>query len=68
MELAADIDCPIIIHCESCLDTYRSLALMADNAGLDRNKVIKHSSLPLVTDNETYKIMPSIPASRVNIK
>ncbi|MBR4698303.1 MAG: TatD family hydrolase, partial [Candidatus Methanomethylophilaceae archaeon] len=64
MELAKENDCPVIIHCESEEDTDRSLAELADRAGLDRGLVIKHSSPPLVTDEETYGVMPSIPASK----
>lgn len=68
MELAKEVDCPVIIHCESEADTDRSLAEMADEAGLDRGKVIKHSSPPLVTPEETFGVMPSIPASRTNVR
>ena len=68
MELAKENDCPVIIHCESEEDTDRSLAELADRAGLDRGLVIKHSSPPLVTDEETYGVMPSIPASKTNVK
>lgn len=68
MELAKENDCPVIIHCESEEDTDRSLAELADRAGLDRGLVVKHSSPPLVTDEETYGVMPSIPASKTNVK
>src|SRR5574344_80408 len=68
MELAKENDCPVIIHCESEDDTDRSLAEMADRAGLDRGLVVKHSSPPWVTDEETHGIMPSIPASKTNLK
>lgn len=68
MELAKENDCPVIIHCENSDDTYSSLASIADSAGLDRGLVIKHSSPPLVTDEETVGLMPSIPASKTNLK
>ncbi len=68
MELAKENDCPVIIHCESEEDTDRSLAEIADRAGLDRGLVVKHSSPPLVTDEETHGVMPSIPASKTNVK
>ena len=68
MELAKENDCPVIIHCESDDGTDRSLAELADRAGLDRGLVVKHSSPPLVTDEETHGVMPSIPASKTNIK
>lgn len=68
MELAKENDCPVIIHCENSEDTDRSLAEIADMAGLDRGLVIKHSSPPYVTDEETHGVMPSIPASKTNLK
>ncbi len=68
MELARENDCPVIIHCESEPDTDRSLAAIADRAGLDRGLVVKHSSPPWVTEEETCGVMPSIPASNFNTK
>ena len=68
MELARENDCPVIIHCESEADTDSSLAELADMAGLDRGLVVKHSSPPWVTDEETHGVMPSIPASKSNLK
>lgn len=68
MELAKENHVPIIIHCESDDDTDRSLAELADKAGLDRGMVIKHSSPPWVTPEETHGVMPSIPASKSNLK
>ena len=68
MELAKENDCPVIIHCESEADTDSSLAELADMAGLDRGLVVKHSSPPWVTDEETHGVMPSIPASKSNLK
>lgn len=68
MELARENDCPVIIHCESEPDTDKSLAELADRAGLDRGLVVKHSSPPWVTDEETHGVMPSIPASKTNLR
>lgn len=68
MELARENDCPVIIHSESEPDTDGSLAELADRAGLDRGLVVKHSSPPWVTPEETHGVMPSIPASKTNIK
>ena len=68
MELAHEVDCPVIIHCESEPYTDGSLADMARQAGLDPGKVIKHSSPPWVTEEETHGVMPSIPASRSLIR
>ncbi len=67
-ELARENDVPVIIHCENEADTDESLASIAKKAGLVPSLVIKHSSPPWVTDEETHGVMPSIPASKSNIK
>ncbi|MCQ2078526.1 MAG: TatD family hydrolase [archaeon] len=69
MEIAKENNVPVIIHCESgSTETNRSLSEIARKAGLDPSLVIKHSSPPFVTDDETYGVMPSMPASKSNIK
>ena len=68
MEIAKENDVPVIIHCESDGDTDRSLAALAGKAGLDPGLVVKHSSPPWVTEEETCGVMPSMPASKTNIK
>lgn len=69
MEIAKENRCPVIIHSESgTVETNRSLSEMARKAGLDPGKVVKHSSPPLVSEEETFGIMPSMPASISMIK
>ncbi|MBR2255356.1 MAG: TatD family hydrolase [Candidatus Methanomethylophilaceae archaeon] len=68
MELAKQNDVPVIIHCESEPWTDQSLSDMARRVGLDPGLVIKHSSPPWVTDEETHGVMPSIPASKTNVR
>ncbi len=68
MEIAKENNVPVIIHCESEPDTDRSLAEIAGKAGLDPGMVIKHSSPPLVLPEETHGVMPSMPASKTNIR
>jgi len=69
MTIAKENSCPVIIHSEAgTTETNRSLSEIARKAGLEPSKVIKHSSPPFVTDEETYGIMPSVPASRSYIK
>lgn len=68
MELAHEIDCPVIIHCESEPYIDKELASMAKKARLNPGKVIKHSSPPWVVPEETYGVMPSIPASKSFIR
>lgn len=65
MELAAEASCPVILHTESGTpQVMAELTAMADRAGLERNKVIKHYSSPLVREDENYGLVPSILASR----
>lgn len=68
MQIARENDCPVIIHCESEDDTCTSLADLADRAHLDRGLVIKHSAPPWVTPEENSGLMPSIPASKTNMR
>ncbi len=69
MEIAKENNVPVIIHCESgSTDTNRDLAEIARMVGFDPNLVIKHSSPPFVTLEETFGVFPSIPASKTNIK
>jgi len=68
MEHAKELDCPVIIHSESgTTETNKSLSEMAKSVGLDPGLVVKHSSPPFVTEEETFGVMPSIPASKKNI-
>jgi len=69
MELAAENCCPVIIHSETgSPELMRELSDMARSSSLDPGMVIKHFSPPLVTSDETYGVMPSIPASRKSIR
>jgi len=69
MELAAENDRPVIIHSESgSPELMKELSGMAKSVSLSPGKVIKHFSPPLVRDDETYGVMPSIPASKKAIR
>lgn len=68
MELARDLGCPVMIHCESEEKTYSDLAELAKQARLPAEKVIKHFSLPLIKPEENHGLTPSIPASRTVIR
>ncbi len=69
MILAATLNCAIVLHTESATpSSMRELAEMADRAGLDRGKVVKHYCGPLVTQDENFGLMPSVLASRENIE
>jgi TatD-related deoxyribonuclease len=65
MELAADADCAVQLHTESAgPEQFLEFAEMADKAGLERHKVIKHFSGPLVAENENHGLTPSLIATR----
>ncbi len=69
MELAKDVDCPIVLHTESAgIEVWEELALMADKAGIRREMVIKHYSPPIVKEEENHGLFPSVLASRKSIK
>jgi len=65
MELAADADCAVQLHTESAgPEQFQEFAEMADKAGLERHKVIKHFSGPLVAEGENHGLTPSLIATR----
>lgn len=65
MELAADADCAVQLHTESAgPEQFLEFAEMADKAGLQRHKVIKHFSGPLVAEDENHGLTPSLIATR----
>ena len=65
MELAADADCAVQLHTESAEEKqFLEFAEMADKAGIERHKVIKHFSGPLVAENENHGLTPSLIATK----
>jgi len=64
MSLAKDVHCPVVIHCETGTpEVFEDLAKMADKVGLERDKVIKHYSPPIVDVEENFGLIPSVLAS-----
>ncbi len=69
MAVAKDAGVPIMLHTEHAEpETMLEFAEMADRAGLDRGRVIKHYCGPLVGADEDHGLMPSIIAGRRNIR
>lgn len=69
MELAADIDCPVVLHTESTTpEQCKELGEMAESVGLDRGKVVKHYSPPMTSLDENHGLYPSILARESNIE
>ena len=68
LELARDLDCAAVLHTESttpevCLD----LAKIAEKVGIAKDRVVKHYSPPLVTQELNAGLFPSVLASEKNI-
>lgn len=64
MELAREADCPVQLHTESAgPDEFLEFAQLAHQAGLKREKVIKHFSGPLVLPEENQGLTPSLISS-----
>ncbi|MEN6328898.1 MAG: TatD family hydrolase [Methanobacteriaceae archaeon] len=64
MELAREADCPVQLHTESAgTPEFLEFAKLADQAGLKREKVIKHFSGPLVLPDENQGLTPSLISS-----
>ncbi|HEY3421058.1 MAG TPA: TatD family hydrolase [Methanomassiliicoccales archaeon] len=69
MSLAKEASCPIVIHAETATpETMEDLGRMADSVGLERGKVVKHYSPPLVLEEENRGLMASVLASRGNVQ
>lgn len=69
MAAARDAGVPIMLHTEHAEPaTMAEFAAMADEAGLARDRVIKHYCGPLVTPEETAGLVPSIIAGRSNLR
>ncbi|MDR2624556.1 MAG: TatD family hydrolase [Methanobrevibacter sp.] len=69
MELAKDVQCPVQLHTESATeDEFREFALLADEVGLKREKVIKHFSGAYINEDENFGLTPSLIASKDVIK
>jgi TatD-related deoxyribonuclease len=68
MKVAAEVDCAVVLHTESATpETFREFANMADSAGLDREKVVKHFCPPVVDQSRNHGLMPSVLATKKNI-
>lgn len=65
MELAKDVDCAVQLHTESSgEEQFAEFAQMADKAGMEKSRVIKHFSGPLVLNKENHGLTPSLIATR----
>ncbi len=68
-EIARDHGASIVLHTESATEsTFMELAQIAERAGIERWKVVKHYSPPFVLQEENHGIFPSVMASRDNVR
>ena len=69
MKLAAKEGIPLQLHVEGESDeTYGNLAIMADKAGLDRKKLVRHYAPPNVDASYTHGLTPSVLAGSGSIE
>lgn len=69
MELAKEIDVPVILHMEGANQkNMKEISDMARKVGIDVNKVIKHYSPPLIKKEENFGIFPSVIAKGKNVE
>jgi len=69
MKQAKDIDVPVILHTETTTpEQCRELVSMGKQIGLPADQIVKHFSPPLIHPDENFGLMPSVLASKKNIK
>ena len=65
MKLAKKEDIPLQLHVEGDSNqTYAELAKMADIAGLDRSKLVRHYAPSNIADSHTHGLTPSVLAGK----
>ncbi len=65
MELAVEADCAVQLHTESSgEEQFSEFAKMAHEAGMDKHRVVKHFSGPMVLQRENHGLTPSLIATR----
>jgi TatD-related deoxyribonuclease len=68
MEVASEVGCAVVLHTESATpEAMKEIARIADAAGLERGKVVKHYCPPLILEEENHGLFPSVLASRTAI-
>ncbi len=69
LAICADLGAPAVLHTEAGdPDAFEEWATWADDAGLARDKVVKHFSPPLVTKQDNHGIVPSLLASEDTLR
>jgi TatD-related deoxyribonuclease len=69
LEKARDLNCAAVLHTESATpEVCKDLALLAEHAGMPKERVIKHYSPPIITQESNSGLFPSVLASEKNIE
>lgn len=69
MSLGKELGCAVVLHTESATpESMAELAKMADKAGLQRARLVKHYCPPLVLEEENFGLMPSVLAGKDAVK
>ncbi|MGC8692079.1 MAG: TatD family hydrolase [Thermoplasmata archaeon] len=69
MHEASKYKIPVILHTESATrELFAELSSIAERAGMEKMKVIKHFSPPFILEDENFGIFPSVISSRENVK
>lgn len=69
MKQAKKANVPVILHTETTTPTQcKELMEMGKKVGLSAEKIVKHFSPPLVHPDENFGLMPSVLASKKNIR
>jgi TatD-related deoxyribonuclease len=69
MGCARDVGVPVVVHTESTTPRLcKELVEMGRRVGLRAERIVKHFSPPLVLIDENHGLIPSILASRKNVR
>ncbi len=69
MKIAKEINVPVVLHTESTTkENCKEFVEMGKKVGLKPDKIVKHFSPPFVLEEENYGLMPSVLASKKNIR
>ena len=69
MKQAKKIDVPVVLHTETTTPNQcEELMHMGKKVGLKTSKIVKHYSPPLIQPEENFGLMPSVLASKKNIR
>lgn len=69
LTLAKDAGCAVILHTEHAdVDVFHELAAMVSSSGMTPPRVVKHFSPPLILPEENFGLVPSLIASRSNLR